>query len=304
MLTHRSFSEFEDYILIGESMELTVSTLGATLRSLKLRGQELTLGYKTAEEYLGSGSYLGAVVGRFANRLGKARFPLNGETVCLSVNERGNQLHGGDENLPWNKRAWSAEILSESSVAFTLHSPAGDNGYPGSLTARVVYTLKGTTLRIDFYGETDADTLFAPTTHTFFDLDGREDILTASLQLNASQYLVCDEELIPTGEIREVEGKYDLRTERVIGENLDTAFVLDGSDACTLHCGEHTLTLRTDFPALQVYTGEFLDPHVGKNHGIALEPEHFPDAPNHPNFPDAFLRAGERYHKFVEYDFT
>ncbi len=299
MLTRSDFGGYAAYTLASDELEVTVTELGATVTRLRFRGRTLSLGYDTAAAYLAGTSYLGAIVGRFANRIGGGAFTLNGRRWELTKNENGNTLHGGGA---FHKRRWQSETEGESAV-FTLFSPAGDMGFPGDLTARVRYTVTGGTLRIDFEGEAAADTVYAPTSHMYFNLDGSPDVRGHVLQMDAGGVLEVDGALIPTGVVLPAAGDFDFSAPRPSGRDYDHCFVLNKDGLCRVCAGGVALTLATDFPAVQFYTGAFLEPEIGARRGLALEPEFYPDAPNEPSFPSALLRAGERFHKFAEYRF-
>ncbi len=300
MVSKTKFGAYALYTIDNGELSVSVTALGATVTSLRFRGRECVPAYDSPEGYLGGTAYLGAAIGRYGNRIAGARFSLNGREYVLPANEGANQLHGGPDS--YDRREWTAEVLDDA-LRFTLLSPDGDNGFPGNLTAAVTYSLKGSTLRLDFEGDCDADTVYAPTSHMYFDLSGRQNCLEDSLRVNASRYLEVDAGLIPT-ELTPVEGtRFDFRAMRPIGQAYDHCFVLDGETACVLRGGETQMTLRTDFPALQVYTGEFLPAPFRPFGAVALEPESYPDSPNRPDFPSTVLRAGEHYHRWAEYRF-
>ena len=301
MIEEKAFGKAILYTLSNDELAVSVSSRGATVTSIRYRGQETILGYESDEDYLRGTSYLGATVGRVGNRIGGAAFPLNGERVALIPNEGANQLHGGPD--AFDRRRWAVETVDDTALRFTLRSPDGDNGYPGNLTAAVTYRVTGGALRIDFEGESDRDTVFAPTNHMYFDLAGDGQALDAQLWLGADRVVEPGPGLIPTGRLLPAEGAFDFHTLRRIGQDYDHAFVLAGEHACTLEAGDARMELHTDFPALQVYTGAFLPPPHRQRQGVALEPEFFPDSPNHPDFPDITLRAGERFHRWAEYRF-
>lgn len=303
MISQERFDGYEQYVIASERLRVAVMGLGATVTSLRFEGRELTLGYGSAGEYLRGESYIGAVVGRYANRIGGARFSIGGREYRLTANENGNQLHGGPE--AFDKRVWRGEVNdSENAVRFTLDSPDGENGYPGNLRAAVTYSVEGARLRLDFEGESDADTVFGPTAHMYFNLGGGDNILDTALRINASGWVEADGELIPTGRILPAEGEFDFRAPRAIGRDYDHCFLLDGRDACAAEAGGLRLALRTDYPALQLYTGSALAGAHRKNQGFAIEPEFVPDSPNRPEFPSPLLRRGEVFHRFAEYTFT
>ena len=296
MVTKTNFGAYTLYTIESGELAVSICTLGATVMRLKYRGEDMVPFYETPEAFAADTAFLGAAIGRYGNRIAKARFTLGGREYRLPANEGENQLHGGPN--AFNKRLWTAEALRDA-VRFTLFSPDGENGYPGNLTAAVTYSVVGSTLRLDFEADADADTIYAPTSHMYFDLAGKADNRKAQLRVKASKYLAVDKALIPT-EVTPVEGtRFDFRTLRAIEDSYDHCFVLDGEEACVLSDGGVKLTLCTDFPALQVYTG-------GPFHAfgaVALEPEAYPDSPNRPDFPDTGLRAGEHYHRWASYCF-
>jgi aldose 1-epimerase len=302
MLQKESFGAYTLFTLSNGALRLSVTDLGATAVSLRFGGRDCILGYESPAEYLAGSAYLGATVGRVANRIGGASFPLDGVRYALTPNEGPNQLHGGPDSF--DKRRWDAEEPGGDALRFTLDSPDGDNGFPGRLRAAVTYRLLGDTLRIEFEGDCDRDTVFAPANHMYFDLSGGRRVLEDELWINAARYVEPGPGLIPTGRLLPAEGAFDFRSPRRIGRNYDHAFVLEGEHACTLRSGGLQMELYTDFPALQVYAGEFLAPPFGPNQGLALEPEFFPDSPNHPDFPSVTLRAGERFSHWAEYRFA
>ena len=246
-------------------------------------------------------SYIGAIIGRYGNRIAKARFTLNNTEYLLSANESGNQLHGGPNGF--DKRAWTTEVVGENMVRFALFSPDGENGYPGNLHATVTYTVHADGFRIDFDADSDADTVYAPTTHIYWNLHGGPDILGSYLQMNAKTYLPVDRTNIPTGEIRCASDQFDFSNMRQIEADYDHCFILDGAPAACVVSGDTRMTLRTDYPALQFYTGSGLAAPHGRNAGFALEPEYYPDSPNQAAFPSPVLRKGDHFHKYVVYRF-
>ena len=293
-----------------------VIELGATLTSFTVDGKNIVLSYVDPEGYEEGTSFIGTCVGRYANRIGGAAFTLDGKDYKLNANENGNQLHGGTEGGLWSKRLWSSEQTGENSVRFTLSSPDGDNGFPGNMVAAATYTITEQGMDIVFEGETDAPTVYAPTTHTYFNLSGFDPekplqsdatALDHVLMLNAKSWLEPGPGLIPTGKILSCEGNFDFSAPKKVSVEFDHCFLLDGPAgddfACSLSAGGITMEIRTDCPALQVYTGGCLEDHFGINRGIALEPEFYPDTPNKPEFPSCVLRPGEHFRKYVSYSF-
>lgn len=302
MITERDLVGCRCFTIENGDLSLTVSEYGATAMSLTRDGTELLLGFDSIRGYEKSDAFVGGIVGRWANRIGGAAFELNGRRFELCANEGENCLHGGNDGKAWNKRLWSGKADGEVSVCFTLNSPDGDNGFPGALTACVEYTLMPDRVRIDFSGVSDADTYFCPTSHIYFSL-GEKNILGAEMQINATGHLEVDSGLIPTGRILPMEGDFDFTSPRQIGRDYDDCFVLDGAHACTVQTDEITLKVFTNYPALQFYTGTYLDCGIAPNAGFAVEPQFFPDTPNRPEFPDALLKAGEKFAKYLEFVF-
>ena len=301
MIQLSDFYGYSMYTISSDTLSVSVMSLGATVTKLAYLGRNVVVSLKTPDDYLQDTSYLGAIVGRYANRIAGGRFPLNGKTVQIEQNEGRNHLHGG--SVGFHKRIWAAECLGEQAVRFTLHTPDGDAGYPGALTMHVTYRVEGSRLFLDFEGVSTKDTILAPTTHMYFNLGGTESILGTTLQINASRWIPVDGELIPTGELRPAEGPFDFRTPHTIAQNFDHGFVLDGPDALVAEDGGVRLSLHTDYPALQLYTGEFLSGKLHPNQGFAIEPEACPDTPNHPEFGSSVLKAGETFHRSITYTF-
>jgi len=311
----------------GLSMSLT--DWGATIVSVRQPDRQgnidqITLGFSNAASYLSKQGYLGATCGRFANRIAKGRFTLEGQIYELARNDGQNHLHGGD--VGFNARLWQAEPYVEGDlqgVLFRYVSSDTEEGYPGELNVRANYALDGSgRLTMEFLAETDKTTIVNLTNHSYWNLAGIRSgsILNHHLVFHSSHYLPVDETAIPTGEIKSVEGSpFDFRNEKVIGQ--DIAKVLGGYDHCMMidgKCGEirnavsladpvsgRRLTLHTDRPGVQFYTGNFLaGTPFPKYSGLCLEPQGFPDAPNKPQFPSTVLRAGEVYHHRSFIDFS
>lgn len=269
------------------------------------------LGYDTQAEYQHHDGYLGAVVGRFANRIGGARFALNGREYRLRANEGENQLHGGA--VGFSHRLWTVEAASGERAVFTLESPDGDEGYPGSLRVRVSYVLQGASLRIVYEALSDADTVCSLTNHSYFNLAGHASGSAAGQELciEADAYTPVDASLIPTGEIAPVVGTaLDFRCMRPIGSGYDHNFVLRGGVHARSAESGITMAVTTTMPGLQLYTAGVLTERRGKGgavyargHGFCLETQHFPDAPNKPWFPSPLLRSGEHYRQETVFAF-
>ena len=300
MVKRDESAKYERFEISSDVMSVSVITLGATVTDILFKGKHCALGYDLPDEYDANPGYVGVIVGRYANRIGGSCFTLDGKRYDLVPNEGKNQLHGGPDS--WVKKVWEAEILSDSAVRFSYKAPDGENGFPGNMDASVTYTVTGNVLRLDFCGETDAPTVFAPTTHMYFNPSGGS-ILDCSMKIDSSNWLQVDDGLIPTGEFMPCKGEFDFSSMRRIGRDYDHCFVLDSQDACTADCGDVKISLKTDFPAMQFYTGTWLGEPFGRNGGFAIEPEFYPDSPNRPEWPSPVLRPGETFRRFAEYIF-
>ncbi|MBO6014784.1 MAG: galactose mutarotase [Oscillospiraceae bacterium] len=295
------FGEQERFTISSESLSVSVISTGAAVTDIRFCGKKCALGYDDPEKYAHNVSFLGAAVGRYANRIARSQITLDGREYSLTANEGINQLHGGPGTWAW--KLWTSEILGEDSVRFSIEAPDGENGFPGTMQASVTYTVRDSALRLDFEGSTDKTTVFAPTTHIYFALD-ENSALETEMRISASSWLEVDSELIPTGKMLPCEGAFDFSALRKIGQDFDHCFVLNEEEACTVRAGGVTLRLKTDFPGLQLYTGKHLGSPFGSNGGFAVEPEFFPDSPHHPEWPSPVLRPGEIFRKYAEFTFT
>ena len=316
-----------DQIIICQgALEAHILPYGATLQRLRVPDRsgtrrDVVLGYESRADYQRHDGYLGATVGRHANRIAGASFVLDGVTYPLTANEGANQLHSGPHGL--HQKVWDWEQPSENCVVLRTFSPDGEDGYPGTLEASVTYTLSGGALVIDYEAVCDKDTICNLTNHAYFNLAGQGsgDVGGHLLQVNADRYTPCGAGTIPTGEVRCVEGTLlDLRQATLLGDRLGAAelaecrgydhnFCLAHKAAAQLYCPESGICLDTEttMPGLQVYTAGFLTERqgkdgavYGKHHGVCLETQFWPDAVHHENFPSPVLRAGEVYrHKTV-----
>lgn len=293
---------------------------GATLRDLVVPTagggrRRVVLGYQRFDDYRANPSYLGAIAGRYANRIRDGRFRLDGRDYQLTLNEDGRtHLHGGTRGF--SHQPWRIVERTAMSVTLGLTSPDGDQGYPGRVEARCTYTLAApATLRVELSATTDAPTPVNLAHHSYFTLEDGADIRGHRLQIAAAAYTPVDAALIPTGAIAPVAGTpYDFRAARPVDLPLDHNFVLSGGGAAavvTSADGRARLTVTTDAPGLQVYDGRGLrdlGPGLdGQRHfphaGLALEPQLFPDGPNQPAFPQAVLRPGETWRQRSEFRF-
>ena len=304
----------------SHGFEVSVTNYGGAVTSLKAPDRdgnfgEIVLGFETLDEYVRCPRYFGALIGRHANRIARGRFTLDGVEYQLPCNNGANHLHGGFKGF--DKRVWDVRE-SDKALHLSYFSKDGEEGYPGNVTAFVDYTLLDNELRIDYSATTDRDTIVNLTNHSYFNLRGAGTILDHELTLNADHYTPVSEALIPTGEIKAVAGTpMDFRSGKAIGSELqnvpggyDHNFVLNNADG-SLRPGARlyepvtgrVLEIFTTEPGMQFYSGNFLDGSlIGRNGvayelytGLCLEPQHFPDAPNHSNFPSTILHPGEEY---------
>ncbi|WP_228729889.1 aldose epimerase family protein [Shewanella avicenniae] len=300
--------------------------------------KDIALGFDTLEEYIASKNgnpYFGALIGRYGNRIADGKFTLDGKEYTLATNDGDNHLHGG--KLGFDQKVWGIKPFvkdGKACVELTLTSPDGEEGYPGTLETKVVYELTADNkLDMQFTATTDKPTIVNLTQHSYFNLADSDSILDQQIQINADQYTPTRPGLIPTGEVAAVEGTpFDFRQPKAIGkdinvdnEQLTMAGGFDHNFVLRPHAkGELVLAAKvsdpvsgralevlTDEPAIQFYSGNFLDGSLkgkgktyGKNSGFALEPQHNPDSPNHPEWPTTELRPGETYQIQIVYHFT
>ena len=344
VITREAFGSLPDgtpvdiYMLKNKAgLEARVMTYGAILVSMKVPDRsgalaDVNLGFDTLAGYLGTHPYFGAIIGRYGNRIAKARFTIDGVEYRLAPNNNGNTLHGGVKGF--DKVVWSAEAIQVADgvgLRLTYLSKDGEEGFPGNLAVTVVYMLTNANeLRIEYEARTDKKTPVNLTNHAYWNLkgEGRGDILGHIIQIEADKITAVDSpvNLIPTGEIVPVAGTpFDFTSPHTIGERIgqveggyDHNFVLrkgGGMLALAARVEElesgRILEIWTDQPAIQLYTGNFLDGTIvgkggkayQKHYAFCLETQHFPDSPNHPNFPSTILEPGQVYrtttvHKF------
>ncbi|MGD0512261.1 MAG: aldose epimerase family protein [Terriglobales bacterium] len=342
----QSFGKTEDgqqvdlYILTNKhGMQAAITNYGGTVVSLKVPDRsgkldDVVLGYDTLDGYATGKAYIGATVGRYANRIAHASFTLDGNTYTLSKNDGGNHLHGG-----FNKREWTAKDVSGSAgqaLELTYLSKDGEESFPGNLPVKVVYTLTDKNeLKIDYSATTDKDTVLNLTNHAYFNLagQGNGDVLQQQIMIRADRFTPIDQFSIPTGELRSVKGTpFDFTTATAIGARIDQDdqqlkmgngydhnWVLSngtpgslflGAQAYDPHSGRVLEVLTTE-PGIQLYTGNFLDGIHGKDgkvynrrNAFCLETQHFPDSPNHPNFPTTELKPGQHFESTTVYKFS
>jgi aldose 1-epimerase len=328
----------------ASGMEVDVITYGGAVQSIKVPDKnghmtDVALGFDNLDGYLHTDTFFGALIGRYANRIAKGKFALDGKTYTLPINNPPNSLHGGTKGF--DKQVWAAsEIKMPSAVGveLTLFSPDGQMGYPGDLTVTARYMLDNSNdLRIHYSAVTDKPTVLNLTNHTYFNLAGAGNgtILDQVAMLNADKITPIDNTLIPTGKMMDVAGTpLGFTTPTAIGEHIkadnqqlkytepkqggyDFNYVLnDPGDLNALAASVtdpksgRTVEMYTDQPGIQFYTGNFLNDVHGKNGKVyphwgafTLEAQHFPDSPNQPNFPSTELRPGQKYSQTTIYKF-
>jgi aldose 1-epimerase len=307
--------------LTSGALDARVITYGARLIRVRAPNrtgtmQDVVLGYDTLPEWLADKkTHFGAVVGRYGNRIAKGAFTLDGHQYQIPVNNNGNALHGG--TVGFDKKLWTPRLIPHG-VELTLVSPDGDMGFPGTLIAKVTYMLVRNSLTLQYQETSDKPTVANLTNHTYFNLSSNDqrDILGHQVTLHALAFTPIDKGLIPTGEIRSVENTpMDFRTPHTIGQRIDSQdeqiglaggydhnWVLEGREGTLREPNSgRTLTVMTTEPGVQFYSGNFLDgtftgrhgKRYTRNMGFCLETQHFPDSPNHPNFPSTVLRPGQ-----------
>jgi len=321
-------------------MEVSITNYGATVVAIKVADkkgkiEDVALGYDNVDGYVSDKSYFGVTAGRYANRIAKATFSLDGKTYHIPANDGENALHGG--KVGFNKRIWEEkDVPGKNAVQMTYTSPDGEEGFPGNLKVLVTFTLTDNNeLRFDYLATTDKDTVLNLTNHSYFNLEGqgKGEILPTKLTIHASRMTPVDSNLIPTGELKPVKGTpFDFTTEHTIGERInqpdeqlklgrgyDHNFVIDRTKPGLVETAEaydsksgRVLEVLTDQPGVQFYTGNFLD---GTSHGkggnnyphrtgFCLETQHFPDSPNHPKFPTTELKPGQKFMSTTVYRFS
>ncbi|MCU1321854.1 MAG: galactose mutarotase-like enzyme [Acidobacteriaceae bacterium] len=324
------------YTLKSDAVEARIMTYGARIVSIQSADRDgtmgnVTLGYSAFDGYVADPStYFGAVVGRYGNRIANGEFKIDGHDYHVPINNNGQSLHGG--LIGFDKLVWQAHPIA-GGVEMTLVSKDGDQGYPGTLTAHVRYSLHHNALRIDYSYSTDKTTVVNLTNHTYFNLAGSGTVLGHEVTLSSDQYTPTNKVLIPTGELPTVEGTpFDFRKATTIGarigadnEQLKIAGGYDHNWVLRGHNGEvktaarvyepvsgRGLTVTTTEPGVQFYSGNFLDgakfgkagESHAKNTGFCLETQHYPDSPNHPAFPTTLLKPGETKHSMTTFTFS
>jgi len=334
----------ELYLLTNANgMAAAIANYGGALVSLKVpdragRLADVVLGYDNLDGYIKDKAFLGVLVGRYANRIAHGKFTLNGTTYTVSKNDGENSLHGGAKGF--GKRVWTAKDVSGAAgeaLELSYVSKDGEEGYPGALSAKVVYTLTDRNeLKIDYTATSDKDTVVNLTQHSYFNLagQGNGDILGHQLLLQADRFTPVDQTLIPTGELLSVSGtpldftkatpigaRIDQdHTQLKFGQGYDHNWVLKDGTAGGLSLAAEVyepgsgrvLQVLTTQPGIQFYSGNFLDGSIrgkegkvyNRRYGFCLETQHFPDSPNHPTFPSTVLKPGQQYRSTTVFKFS
>lgn len=325
------------YTLSNSRLTVEITNFGAHIVSIQAPDRnghraDIVLGFKSLGGYeADTKTYMGSIVGRYGNRIAGGKFTLDGKSYTIPINNNGNALHGGTEGF--DRRVWTAHPIADG-VELTLVSPDGDMGFPGELTVHVRYLLEGTSLKIEYSATTTKPTVLNLTNHSYFNLSGENSgsILNEKVMIAADKYTPVDANLIPTGKLEPVAGTpFDFRQPTIIGARIDTEnpqlkiaggydqnFVLNGA-APGLHLAAkvvdpasgRTLTVTTTQPGVQFYSGNSLDGSVKgaggtsyqRRDGFCLETQHYPDSPNHPQFPSTVLRPGETMHSETVFAF-
>lgn len=340
-ITEKAFGNYEnttvtEYTITNSNgMQVSILNYGGTVTKIMTPDKNnkmgnVILGFESLDGYLQKGNpYFGSLIGRYANRIANAKFIVDGKTYTLAANDNGNSLHGG--NKGFDKVVWIATNTSDSTLKLDYTSKDGEEGYPGTLNAEVVYTLTSDNgLKIDYTATTDKPTPVNLTNHSYFNLSGGNDstILNQEVWLNAGKYTPVNDLLIPTGEVVDVTNTpMDFRTAKTVGKDIDkvkkgydhnwilnkTGNALDKVASVYDRGSGRLMEVFTTEPGLQFYTGNFLDGSLAntmngqkyvQHAALCLEAQHYPDSPNQPNFPNVILRPGETYKQTTEYKFS
>ncbi|WP_300119169.1 aldose epimerase family protein [uncultured Enterococcus sp.] len=326
--------ELKNYLLENEYLKLEVLNIGCAIHRLWVKDasgkfRDVVLGYESMEDYLkNSNTYFGVVVGRNANRIAHAQVEIEGKNYQLEANEGENTLHSGLHGF--HERIWQVEKQSPTAITFVLHSPHLDQGFPGNLDMKVTYQLNENQMTITYEGESDATTIFNPTNHAYFNLNGHKsgDIEGHQLQISAQTITsIMKDTLIPTGKFMPVIATpFDFNQRKTVKQALgqtheqltfaggiDHNFILDQSAIIRLLGDESGIELSvcTDLPGVQVYTGNFIENESGKDDiiyqkhaGICLETQFFPDTPHNAQFPTSLIAAHTPTKHWTSYTFT
>lgn len=322
------------YTLSGGRTEVDIIDYGGTITAIRTPDKDgkivdVCLGYDTIDEYMDNGGYIGALIGRVGNRIGGGKFTLNGENIQLALNDGANHLHGG--MVGFDKKVWNATVEGEKLILDTF-SPDGEENYPGNLNVKVIYTLIDDELTIEYFAQSDKDTLCNLTNHCYFNLEGNgKDVYEQELFLDADYITPVDSGLIPHGELMAVKNTpFDFTNFKKIGKDIyadneqlkfcggyDHNFCLNTNGQFKTFAKAYSektgieMECKTNLPGVQLYTGNFLDGVKGKNGAIynkrgafCLETQVYPNAINCPEYPSYVLKKGDKYHTKTSYKFS
>ena len=330
-MTHLN-QKCSSFHLCDEGIELVVSNYGARILSLSVpNGQgewaDVVLGFSSAQEWLTQEPYFNATIGRYANRIKNGIFTLDGTTYHLPINDTTNSIHGGIHGL--NVKIWEVEQISSHRITFHYFSPDGEESFPANLHIWVTYSISPHTLDISFRAHADRATVVSLTNHAYFNLSGEGEgtIADHRLQIFANEYTPFDATACPTGEIASITGTLlDFRQPTRLGDRMfhpefakwrgiNENFILSSPDflkkAAVLSASGRSLTILTTMPGLQLYTGGYIESCVGKSgrryaphHAICLEPQYFPDSPNHAHFPSTRITPNRDFNESIRLVFS
>jgi aldose 1-epimerase len=316
----------------GKGESAAVLEYGAAVQFLKVKNKyggltDVVLGYDDISAYENNACYMGALIGRYANRIAGGEFTLNGKKYTLYKNDGNNHLHGGKRG--YDKRIWKARICGEK-LCLTLHSPDNEEGYPSAVSIEVAYSFdEESSFNIEYHAVSDGDTIINLTSHCYFNLNGQRDVLSHKMKIYSDYFTPADAGSIPTGEIKSVKGTpFDFTMTKTIGRDIDAAdlqliqakgydhnYVLKQGykKACEVYAEESGILMEvfTDSPGMQFYSGNYLNGIRGKGgniyekrNGFCLETQLWPDSPNKPQFPSCVLKKGEEYRHKTAYKFN
>lgn len=312
------------YLETAAGLRVEVLPFGATIKSISINNQLMTLTYCQSEQYVANPYYFGSTIGRYANRIANGQCVINNTVVKLATGSAQHALHGGE--IGFSHRLWRCVASEADFCRLYYHSPDGENGFPGALDVYLTIRVSGLSVELEYQAISDKDSIISLTNHCYFNLNSDNQAATDhTLKISASYVLPCSSSGIPTGEIRNVANSvFDFQEPMVIAERLqqddpnlqtvngfDHYYVFAAQRDTALPVAELSssksgikLQLYTSQPGVQFYAGNFLADPFEPRAGICLEAQHWPDAPNQPHFPSAMISAGETYRQFIRYQFS
>ena len=320
----------KEYKLINRhGISIIIISFGGIIKEINTpssngKFENIVLGYNNNNEYLDDKYYMGAIIGRYANRISESCFKLNDELIHLDKNENNNHIHGGEKGF--HKRNWNLvkyDFKNQRFLELSLFSEDLDSGYPGNLNCNVRYSLSNNNeFKIEFFADSDKDTIFNPTSHSYFNLNpSKNSILNHKLKISSKKYIPINNEFLPTGEIDKISNTpFDFSFPRKIGEQINSdnkqLEIAKGYDHCFILKKEseiaaeisdkksgRKLIILTDQPGIQLYTGNHLSGNFNQNQGLCLETQHYPNSPNNINFPSTLLKAKRGFYSETTYIF-